>query len=246
MSLREWTVQGSTDDGPGLRLLPNVYLVSWLGMTEEKTDCSVWVLRTDQGLLMIDCGTPWGHARLLENMQHWGLSLDDVSCILLTHGHLDHARGGYLFRRRGIEMLAHPGAAELTESEWAACLRDEGSAELHCVSGHLTGGESIGRCGLEVQVFHTPGHTASCLSFRIDIDGEPCLFTGDLIMGNGLPGYRGDPGHSEEGIVESMNRLLTEGFTHLLYGHGHCLDDHGELFREALERRQRGEWVEED
>ncbi|MDA0841479.1 MAG: MBL fold metallo-hydrolase [Planctomycetota bacterium] len=244
MSSSDWKIQGSTGDGPGLHLLPNVYLVAWLGMTKDEIDCSAWVIRTEQGLLMIDCGTPWGHTRLQQNMQHWGLSLDDLSCILLTHGHVDHGRGGYLFRQLGIEMLAHPAAAELAESEWATCLKAEGSSESYQVSGYLNGGETIERCGLKLQVFHTPGHTASCLTFLIEIDGEPCLFSGDLIMGNGLPGYRGDPGYSEQAIVDGMNRLLEEEFTHLLYGHGYRLDDRGKLFREALEKHQRGEWLE--
>jgi len=228
----------------GHQIRESIFLVSWLGMTPENIDCSVYILGSDEGLLLVDCGTPWGHESICQRCEHWGLDLARPKTILLTHGHVDHARGGYLFKREGAEILAHVEAARTAEAEWDACLREEGSDELWRVDGFLSGGQHLQRSGFEVTVFHTPGHTAGCLSYLIEVDGEQCLFTGDLVMGNGLPGWRGDRGHSEEQLVRNLERLAELDFDHLLYGHGHLLDDRGELFRRALAKHDCGKWDE--
>jgi glyoxylase-like metal-dependent hydrolase (beta-lactamase superfamily II) len=80
------------------------------------------------------------------------------------------------------------------------------------------------------------------MSYLMDLNGERCLFTGDLVMGNGLPGWAGDPGYSSDAIAASMRRLLEEDFRHLCYGHGVLRDDRGRLFRRALRNCESGRW----
>lgn len=236
----------NSDFGPngiGQQLSENLFVVSWLGMTPEQIDSHVYVLRGRNGLLLIDCGTPWGHERLRRNCLAHGLDPDDVHTILLTHGHVDHARGGYLFKRGGAQIMAHRAAAVLAESEWAVCLAAENANETYHVDAFLDQG---GRrcCGFEIEVHATPGHTAGCLSYLIEVDGARCLFSGDLVMSNGLPGYRGDPGHSLAQIKDSLERLLKQDFVHLCHGHAALPGDGGRLFRQALDKAGSGEWEE--
>jgi glyoxylase-like metal-dependent hydrolase (beta-lactamase superfamily II) len=226
----------------GEQYLNDLFVVSWLGMTPNHIDSHVYVLRGDGGLLLIDCGTPWGYLRLRQHAEHWGLDLGTTRTILLTHGHVDHARGGYLFKRRGVEILAHPAAAQLAEAEWVHCIQVEGSREACRVDGPLGEGDVVERCGFLVRVFHTPGHTAGCLSYLVSVDGEPCLFTGDLVMSNGHPGWKGDPGHSREQILANLHRLLAVDFRHLCHGHDVRMNDGGELFRAAIAKAGSGEW----
>src|SRR6266542_2184050 len=68
----------------GQHLLPSLYLVSWLGMSAPRIDCHVYALSGPGGLLLVDCGTPWGHERIRRNMAHWDLQPEDVRTILLT------------------------------------------------------------------------------------------------------------------------------------------------------------------
>jgi glyoxylase-like metal-dependent hydrolase (beta-lactamase superfamily II) len=226
----------------GLHALPDLFVVSWLTMTPDQMDCHVYVLRGRDGLVLIDCGTTWGHARILENMSHWGLDVAQVRTILFTHGHVDHVRGGYLFKRRGVEILAHPATAAEAERQWAECLAAEGSSERWQLDGHLREGDRVSRCGFDFHVFHTPGHTAGCLSFLTTINGAACLFSGDLVMSNALPGWRGDPAHNESQIRANIARMRQQKFTHLCHGHDCLLNDDGNLFNEALRRANCGEW----
>ena len=226
----------------GIQYLPDLFVVSWLGMTPGQIDSHVYVLRGADGLLLVDCGTPWGFPQICDHLAHWGLAIDNVRTVLLTHSHLDHAAGGYLFKERGVEILAHRAAAPAAERDWAAALAAAGPASQARVDGLLNDGDRLDRCGFAVSVFHTPGHSAGCLSYLITVSGQRCLFTGDLIMSTAEPGWPGDPGHSREQLLSSLRRLLTLDFRHLCHGHDVLLDDGGRLFREALAKAERGEW----
>ena len=193
-------------------------------------------------MLLIDCGTPWGYERICHNMAHWGLKVEDVRAVLLTHHHVDHVSGGYRFKELGAKILGHQDILTSVECQWEAAGALVSELEGYHMDGTLADGDSLSRCGFDIAVRATPGHTRGCLSFRIAVDGQMCLFTGDLLMANGLPGYHGDPGYSEAEIVTSLEYLLTEEFQHLCFGHGAIMDDRGDLFRAALTNHAAGHW----
>jgi glyoxylase-like metal-dependent hydrolase (beta-lactamase superfamily II) len=226
----------------GVQVLPDLFVVSWLGMCAPQIDSHVYVLRGRSELLLIDCGTPWGHERLVRNMAHWGLTLADVRTILLTHGHVDHACGGFLFKQRGAEILGHREIAPTIEQQWEArgVMKENGGS--YRMDGELADGDRIQRCGFDVRVIHTPGHTRGCVSYLIDVNGKRCLFSGDLLMSDGAPGWRGEPSYSEATITASLRRALEERFDHLCHGHDVIVNDRGQLFREGLEKQARGLW----
>ena len=85
----------------GLQLSANLFLLSWLTMTPGQADSHVYALRGTEGVVLVDAGTPWGFARMLENGAHWGLDLARLRAVFLTHAHFDHARGGYLWDHWG-------------------------------------------------------------------------------------------------------------------------------------------------
>ncbi len=226
----------------GRQLSPKLYAVSWLGMTPPMIDCHVYVLRGSDGLLLIDCGTPWSHGRILENMRQWGLDPNQIRTILLTHSHVDHVSGGYLFKRPGVEILGHREIATAVECQWETALGKDGEPFDLRMDGFLLGGEKIGRCGFDIEVIATPGHTKGCLSYLTEVDGARCLFTGDLLMSNRFPGWHGDPGFCEAELLESIRRLSRIEFRHLCHGHDALLDDCGRLFRDTLAAVGAGAW----
>jgi glyoxylase-like metal-dependent hydrolase (beta-lactamase superfamily II) len=61
----------------------------------------VYVVETDDGLALFDCGPTSTLPALEEGLAAHGLALDDIRHLLLSHIHLDHAGGaGSLVRRR--------------------------------------------------------------------------------------------------------------------------------------------------
>jgi glyoxylase-like metal-dependent hydrolase (beta-lactamase superfamily II) len=226
----------------GCHPLPDLFVVSWLGMCSPCIDSHVYVLRGQGGLLLVDCGTPWGHKRILANLAHWGLDPADIQTILLTHAHVDHASGGYLFKPGGTEILGHREIATSVECQWEAALGAQGRPCSFRMDGYLDEGDRIRRAGFEVEVLATPGHTRGCLSYLVTLGGERCLFTGDLIMVDGLPGFTGDPGFSEPDLAASLGRLGRLPFQHFCGGHAVVLEDRGDVIRRAIELHDRGAW----
>ena len=227
----------------GAQVLADLFVVSWLGMTPNQIDCHVYVLRGPTGLLLIDCGTAWSHHRIIDNMKHWGLRIEDVRSILATHGHIEHVGGGHLFKRRGVEVLSHRELMTMIECQWEATGYVESEGVSHRVDGYMEDGDRLSRCGFDILVKASPGHSSQCLSFLIAVNQAPCLFSGDLVMGDGYPGFAGDPGFNLEKTVASMKSLLPQPFVHLCFGHGVMMNDRGELFRKAIDLERQGEWT---
>lgn len=230
----------------GAQVLPDLAVVSWMGMSSPRIDCHVYALRGTGGVLLIDCGTTWGHERLLRNLAHWGMDIGEVRTVLFTHGHVDHAGGGHLFKQRGVELLGHREMLALAEGQWEAQGVLDGQGQAWRMDGILADGDRIQRCGFGIEVLSTPGHTRGCLSYRIVVNGQVCLFSGDVIMSNGLPGWSGDEGHDLSVVVASLKRLAQVPFDHLCHGHDAILHDGGSLFREALRKYAGGEWERPD
>jgi len=60
--------------------------------------------------------------------------------------------------------------------------------------------------GIDIEVFETPGHNPSCLTFRI---GD-ALFTGDAFI-PGIPTVTRLPGGNRRQAKESVSRILSLG-----------------------------------
>ncbi len=121
-----------------------------------------------------------------------GLRLADVTDVLLTHIHLDHAGAtGTLVRQnprlrvyvheRGAPHLVDPGKLLSSATRLYGAEMDRLWAEVAPVpAGSLTpvsGGEEIRACGRTFEVAHTPGHASHHVSFFDRASGV--AFVGD-------------------------------------------------------------------
>lgn len=122
--------------------------------------------------------------------------------ILISHGHMDHIPGLVDLKRSLIvPVAAHPGDAEAFPIDPDMLLRD---------------GDTIPLGAVQLQVLHTPGHTA----------GSVCFLTGKyLISGDTL--FPGGPGHTRSPadfrlIIESVSRKIFSlpDDTEVYPGHG--------------------------
>lgn len=140
--------------------------------------------------------------------------------VLLTHGHFDHMMAAQDLR----EQYNIPIYALEEEKELLANARTNlsGSWATACTleADHLLKDkEEIQLAGFDIQVLHTPGHTAgSCCYY---IKEENILFSGDTLFA-GSVGRTDFPTSSPKQMKESLKRLLNElpGETVVCPGHG--------------------------
>jgi glyoxylase-like metal-dependent hydrolase (beta-lactamase superfamily II) len=124
-----------------------------------------YVIKAPVGLVCIDTGSrPSCAARGFEML---GLNTADVTAVLLTHLHWDHARCLQLFPE--AEVLV--GARETPPFLMRRWIRGR-----HLE--HLEGDQTLSLGGLTVRVIDTPGHTPGSVSYVIS---ENMLFTGDAL-----------------------------------------------------------------
>lgn len=71
------------------------------------------LIETNAGLILIDGGLPQSAARIEANIEKLGFDVRDISAILLSHAHFDHAGGiAALQRLSGANVFASNAAAE--------------------------------------------------------------------------------------------------------------------------------------
>lgn len=131
------------------------------------------VMETPAGLLLVDPGPSRSADNLLAALQDRGHTLSDVSAILLTHIHLDHAgaTGTLVARNRRIRVYVHRrGARHIVDpSRLLRSAKRIYGDEMDALWGEvlpvpedrveaIDGGEIIGPGGREIEVRYTPGH----------------------------------------------------------------------------------------
>lgn len=151
--------------------------VEYLGK-EHYIACAI--LEGDSGIALIDPGPSVSLPKLEEGLGRGGYSLDDVEAVLLTHIHLDHAgaTGTIVARNPSVRVCVHErGAKHMVDpTRLLASARrlydeqmDELWGEFLSVPADnvepLSGGESVGPEGHEVEVAYTPGHAWHHVSY---------------------------------------------------------------------------------
>lgn len=140
---------------------------------------------------LIDCGHWTERWQLGAELRRTGLQPSELTGVLLTHRHSDHAgNAAWLQREFGVKIYAHRADADvldgtadrfrlgtkgnllertlgMVENRWPAKLR---------VDHALEAGETI--AGLEVH--HVPGHTEGSVFYRHE--RTSCLLTGDTLL----------------------------------------------------------------
>jgi glyoxylase-like metal-dependent hydrolase (beta-lactamase superfamily II) len=129
-----------------------------------------------------------------------------VEWSLETHAHADHLSGSpYVKAKTGAKIGIGENIKEVQRIFRpvfnATDLKTDGSDFDRLFSD----GERFGIGNLEVEVFHTPGHTPACISYKI----ADAVFVGDTLF---MPDYgtaRADfPGGDAHTLYHSIQRLL--------------------------------------
>ncbi len=207
---------------------------------------------------LVDCGHWAERPTLLAELRATGLRPSELTGVLLTHRHSDHAgNAAYLQREHGVKVFAHRADAQVldgstprhrlgTTGTWlerAFCAVENRFPARLKVDRALDDGDTV--AGLEVH--WVPGHTEGSVFFRHA--PSACLLTGDtlltarpplVLVRDILPAH---PAYSMD--LESAHAAL-DGFHARGFPYEHVLAGHGAPLRggarekvlAALERRR--------
>lgn len=128
--------------------------------------------------IIIDAGSFNARKSIYAGLKQLGLQPSDITDVLLTHAHYDHALNWVLFPKARI----HIGAVEL---EWAAAQEpgDHVIPELYIQA--LNTSPQLAVIGDRdwvlpgIKAARCPGHTPGSLVFRLEGERHSVLFTGD-------------------------------------------------------------------
>ena len=144
-----------------------------------------YVLETDDGPAIFDCGPSSSVERLKEGLRERGLELGDVRHLLLSHIHLDHAgAAGVLVREHrdlqvhvsgvGAPHLVDPTRLERSARRLYGDAFDELWGELAPVPKDNV--YVVGETVLGLRCFATPGHASHHVCY---LDDDGTLYAGD-------------------------------------------------------------------
>jgi glyoxylase-like metal-dependent hydrolase (beta-lactamase superfamily II) len=158
---------------------------------------AVYMIKHDQGAVLVESGPGSTLPTLEKAINDHGLQLSDITHVLLTHIHLDHAGAAGKLAQKGATVFVHPaGAAHMVNPEklLASASRIYGDRmdslwgeflpvpenRIHQV-GH---DEELDLFGLKFRAMHTPGHAEHHICYQF----EDVCFSGD-VGGVRIPGY---------------------------------------------------------
>lgn len=171
---------------PAVLLAPGVWRVPLLGDWTNG-----FVFRDDDGqVTLLDLGLRGGGRKVLAALSWIGSGPSDVTRVLLTHAHSDHAGGAaYVAERTGLGIGVHADDATYVRTgtvppfgsrlgRLMARLPGNGFAPV-TVDDELADGQVLPVAG-GLRVVHTPGHSPGHASYLHESSGV--LVTGDAIF----------------------------------------------------------------
>jgi len=136
-------------------------------------------------LTLIDCGLSGSAKPIRRAIEALGRSMDEVTRVICTHGHPDHAGGARELARAGIPIHMHAADAHGVRTCWRDVLRHPSRGRIFAALTPtppdvvpLEDGQVLPVLG-GLEVVHTPGHTPGSVCLYGTRDRV--LFVGDAL-----------------------------------------------------------------
>lgn len=208
----------------------------------------------EDGLILVDTGYKGSTEKIFSAIEKSGRSLKDISQIILTHTHPDHAGSAAdIAQRTGAKITLHPADAALAEQGVAGRLPHNVSPGLvnkiifnllikkspneipRFTANHLVNNKDILPFAGGIDVIHTPGHSLGHIALYLRKDD--ILIAGDIcanVMGLGLSTVYED----RDLGIQSILKAARSGFGKAVFGHGKpIMKDAAKKMRAKFERR---------
>jgi len=220
-----------------MQVTEGVYLVGSgaLGFDlTDQSDCHVYLV-TGEGTreaTLIDAGSGINPEAILANINAAGVAPKDVTRLLLTHAHADHAGGAAALREAlpNLQVFASSEVASIlsTGDELRAGV-DRGKASgvypssyryRPCeMQSNLLDGDMVNTGEVTFRVLFTPGHSAGHTCYVATVHGKRILFSGDLVFVGGRIALQNTWDCRLDQYVASLQRLAGLEIDALFPGH---------------------------
>ena len=214
-----------------MQLLKKIYQVggslngvTFCGDYGNYDDGNVYVLKTNDGLILFDSGNGETLDQIYENMRYWSLDPGNIKACFITHPHLDHAGGCYKLKQLGIKLYAHENTAQaMTVGDQRCCGYLYHKKFSPCeVDVCLLDEDVVDLCGIKIKALYLPGHTMGCTAYCFDWNKQKVVVSGDIIgtLMDGYFGWNGSFDFDKKVYLNSLVRFAQYDFDIMLPGHG--------------------------
>lgn len=220
-------------------VFPNVIEINY--QSRQVLGCNVYLIYDDQEWVMIDIGYQDTVDEIVELIRQLDFPLSQCKTVIATHADADHIQGlAKVKQMLRTTVSAHPLAvAPLEDGDKLKTYAEIEAQGIHLemppvkVDTSINDGDVITVGGLELEVWHTPGHTDSQLSFRLG----NLLFSGDNIYRDGCVGaIDAHHGSNIPDFIKSLQRIRNSDVEWLLPSHGPIFRKDNDLLDSTISR----------
>jgi len=207
----------------------------------ERLGCNVYLVYDGPEWLLIDIGYEETVDEIIEMIRRLDFPLSNCKTIIATHADVDHIQGlAKLKQLLKAPITGHSKAvAPLEEGDRIKTFAEVTAQNIHLemppvkIDTVVDEGDKLRVGSLELEVWHTPGHTDSQLSFRL---GD-LLFSGDNIYRDGCVGAI-DAHHGSDipAFLKSLRRIRASDVGWLLPSHGPIFRKDDRLIDQTIAR----------
>lgn len=198
-----------------------------VGGSEEssQSDASIYLIRSRGEAALIDAGTGAGHKQVINNIQKYGVPPEKIKYLLITHCHFDHTGGALAIKKAtGCQIVAHSldavfleeGNNTVTGASWYGSFLKNTAIDIK-----VEGKEAKFKVGdLDINFYHTPGHSPGSSVLTVVSDGKLVLFGQDVHgpINDMLLSNRKDYVKSLEFMLSLEADILCEGHFGVFFG----------------------------
>lgn len=221
-------------------LFPNVIEINH--QARKRFGCSVYLIYSGSEWALIDIGYDDTADEIIEMIRQMDFPLADCKYLIATHADVDHIQG--FGRAKSLlpeaEIAGHPDAARLLKQQDRLMTYAEISAQGISIdlpditiSHTISEGDKIQIGDLELEVWHTPGHTLGLLSFRFG----NLLFCSDNLFRDGCVGnIDAHHGSNIPDFIQSLERIRDCDVEWLLPSHGPIFRKDVKMIQKTIDR----------